>query len=355
MKKQILLMLVLVFVMVGMSVAGEPIGVFANSNTNCIRFIDPLTQTVSPPWLSPQLGNLGSGLFDVEITSDGKTAIVSNFGDSKIFFIDISGGLSAQPTLLGWTNVGFFAEDMALTPDDKYVLVTDGSESKMIAVIDVATHTVACIKNSLTKNSESVTVSPDGKTVLTTDYENRKVHMWSLVAATPPVSLAHITSKDIAPVRPVNVTISPDGKTAIVVNANGPRAPFFRIIPGDLQYKGVVWLRRGQSCVFSRDGSKAYYLSNPFLTWVYVLNVTGPGQVSYSNTSIQVFPHRGTSQLYGVDTMAIDPSGNYLYVTNPTLSGGVPLVSIINLQTNTWEKNLNANGIPTGIAFATIE
>jgi len=52
--------------------------------------------------------------------------------------------------------------------------------------------------------------------------------------------------------------------------------------------------------------------------------------------------------------MAIDPSGNYLYVTNPTLSGGVVEVTVIDLTTNTEVNQIHANGIPTGIAFATI-
>jgi DNA-binding beta-propeller fold protein YncE len=352
MKKQIILfMLVLVLGMVRLAFAGEPIGVFANCNTNCIQLINPATQEVSPSFLKGSLGSYGGGLFDVEITPDGKTAIVSNFGDSKIYFIDISCGFSAQPTLLGRTNVGIFAEDLAVTPNGKYVLVTDGGFTSRIAVVDIAGRYLVNHPNFGTVYSNAIAITPDGQTVVTSDYHKQKINLFTFHSDG---TLILIKSKNIAPYGPVNVTISPDGKTVIVANANGPRAPFYRLIPDELVYNGYVTLKRGQSCVFSRDGANAYYLSNPFFTWVYELNVTGPGQVSYSGIRIRVFPKRGTSQLLGVDTIAIDPSGNYLYVTNPCVSGGKKRISIIDLTINEKLDPIQANGIPLGIKFATI-
>jgi len=127
---------------------------------------------------------------------------------------------------------------------------------------------------------------------------------------------------------------------------------------------GMIYLGRvvampfknGQSCVFNKAGDKAYYLSNSQNggTKIVVLNVTGPGQVSASGTNITVFPRRGTSQLFGVDTIAIDPAENFLYVTNPTLSGGIQGVAIVDLATNSQVSYIKPNGIPTGIAFGTI-
>ena len=138
MKRLMVLMMFLMFGLVGAVSANDGFGVFANSNTNNIQFIDGSNTT--GPWLAGQLGSYGGGLFDVVITPDGKTAIVSNFGDSKIFFIDISGGFNAAPVLLTpkGVRIGFFAEDMAITPDGKYVLVTDGGFSARVAVVDIA-------------------------------------------------------------------------------------------------------------------------------------------------------------------------------------------------------------------------
>ncbi|MBP7830616.1 MAG: hypothetical protein KA248_11935 [Kiritimatiellae bacterium] len=73
------------------------------------------------------------------------------------------------------------------------------------------------------------------------------------------------------------------------------------------------------------------------------------------NTGIGIPPKRGTSQLFGVDTIALDPVGNYLYVANPTASGGLSTLSIIDLTAQNQVNYMPGSGIPTGIAFSTIK
>jgi DNA-binding beta-propeller fold protein YncE len=362
MNKKIFFMLCLVFSMASLSFAGEQIGVFANSNTNSIQFIDPVTQTISGSLLKGSLGSYGGGLFDVVITSDGKTAIVSNFGDSRIFFIDISGGFDAPPTIVGKTHIPFFAEDMALTPDDKYVLITDGGFAPSIAIVDVATHKLANIQSFGTAYSNAIAVSPcksvefGAYMVLSADYFQGRINVFRLYDAT----LDYVKSIDVLPARPVNVEFSPDGHTAIAATANGYRVPVFEVsCCSYVNFKGFVIVphKSGQSCVFSLDGTKAYYLSNSvyYRAMIEVLDVIAPGQVTSTGISIPARPKKGTSQLFGVDTIAIEPSGNYLYVANPTLSGGSERISIIDLTINQQVNYVQANGIPTGIAFATID
>jgi hypothetical protein len=74
-------------------------------------------------------------------------------------------------------------------------------------------------------------------------------------------------------------------------------------------------------------------------------------------------PFHGTSQLFGVDTIAVDPLDNYLYVSNGTLSGAVPYVAVVNLWTYQLVNFIDAGSywdpidmatydyLPTGIAF----
>ncbi len=355
MKKTLCFVMILLFGFAFQALADEPIGMFVNSNTNSFQFINPLTQAVSPSMQKGNIGSYGGGLFDVAITSDGKTAIVSNFGDSKIFFFDISGGFAVVPPIIGEAYIPFFAEDIVITPDDMWVLVTDGGFSSRVAAVNIAT---GAIVNNNTKNqyANAVAITPDGKTIVTADYFNGQVHSYTFDNTT-----GMITHKDTAyilPVRPVNVSISPDGKTILVANAAGYYTAVLTFY-GDskLHINGNISMptKNGQSCIFSKDGTKAYYLSNSYLggTNIIVLNVTAPGIMAVSATIPLSIP-RGTSQLFGVDTIAIDPSGNYLYVTNPTLSGGVVEVTVIDLTTNTEVNQLHGNGIPTGIAFGTI-
>jgi DNA-binding beta-propeller fold protein YncE len=344
-----------VLICVSMVVADEPIGIVAVSNTNCFHLINPLTQELSPAQLKGELGSYGGGLFDVMITPDGKKGIISNFGDSKIFVVDISGGFNGNPQVLGEVLIPFFAEDIDITPDGKYALVTDGGFSSRLAVVDI--DNMAWIYNHNLKNryANAVAIAPNGRFILLADYFAGNIHSYALAGDG---SITFVQTEYILPLRPVNIAISPDGQTAIAVNAGSCNLAVFALSPdGQFGITGIVTLssKNGQSCVFSKDGTKAYYYSNSQNKppRIHVLDITGPGVVTVDSYIDMSIP-RGTSQLFGVDTLAIDPSGNYLYVGNPTLSGGVVETTVIDLATNTEVNQLGCNGIPTGISFGTI-
>ena len=120
-----------------------------NSEYSSIKTVNPRALTLSQRLLDGQMEGIptelhpnphGGGLFDAIVTPDGKTAVVSNFGSSIVYFLDLSN--PASPAILGNAPIkydtgtvdkegkpivyGFFAEDMALTPDGRYLLVTDG-------------------------------------------------------------------------------------------------------------------------------------------------------------------------------------------------------------------------------------
>ncbi len=333
------------------------IGVVASLNTSSIQLLDPMSQTVSPVYLKGVFGS--GGLLDVAITSDGKTALVSNFGSSSIFFLDISQGVSVEPTILGVVSVGMFAEDIAITPDNKFALVTDGGLSSQISVVDIENMMLVFTKNLGGKDAQAIAIAPDGETVVVADYLGGRIHVLLLE---PTGVLRYSESHSVIPLWPVNISISPDGKTIIVPTAFQKIIPVLGVssTPGQLYNYGYIVIPKGgsQSCVFSADGTKAYLLNNQNSgqggTQILIMDVTGPGQVSYTGTSIQVEPTRGSGQFFGVDTMAMDPSGKYLYLTNPTSFGVVAEVSVIDLETNTQILSIPTVGIPTGIAFGTM-
>jgi len=350
------LIVVLVFGFAFQAQAETPIGVFVNSNTNSLQIIDPLTQDVSPSLLKGELGSYGGGLFDVVITPNGKTAIISNFGDSTLYFVDITDGLSGEVTKKGYTPIGFFAEDMAVTPDGKYVLVTDGGFSSVVAVVDINTMELVSTQRLKNNQAQAVAISPDGKTALFADYWNMALHNYALADGV--LTFRETVYPAPGTQRLVNVVISPNGKTVIGVGATRYDFPVYYLNPnGYLVAKGVVTnpTKSGQSCAFSPDSKKAYYLSSTYNhgAQIHVLDVSAPGVVAYED-SVPLSIPRGTSQLFGVDTIAIDTAGQYLYVANPTLSGGVVHISVIDLSTNTEVNQIRGNGLPTGIAFGVI-
>jgi len=362
------------------------VGVVAFSG-GWLGVIDARTQTVSTPFLIGQQGTAGGGLFDVVITPNRRTALVSNFGDSTVYFIDITD--RTAPSALGSVTLSFFAEDIALTPDGRYALVTDGGFSPTIAVIDVVNRTLVeeyVDTTAPTPNSfQAVAVAADGKTVLTVDYFGAKVNTLTIDAAGHLTYVGNIDVSNGGTFNPVNVSISPNGKTAIVAGVATspdplvtPYADNMRFPVLDITAPGVVTLNdlvvvaarinASQSIVFNPLGTKAYAFcvqEDPDTTDLIVpnnaivgLDVSRTGLVTDAGSTMEV-NFVGQSQLFGVDTIAIDRTGRYLYVSNMTLSGAMNQVQVLDVKTGIVVKTITfddvvvfgvpESAIPTGL------
>ncbi len=402
-------------------------GIVAYSNTTGIALIDPRRKTISPillngwdPTIDPetnspiggQLGSEGGGRFDVAITSDGSLALISNFGDSKIFFVDLSSG---APVVSGMAKIDFFAEDIAIDPTNEWALVSDGYiEPGRIAVIHIPTRTwVPAGVDPVThkpfsyslpdpviddedapfylgyhRYATSVDIAADGRTVIVGDYFSMAIHILLFDPATGALSVQQSLTlwkygtDENAPFifgyRPVNVAISPDGRTVFsavpyrsspyLYGQDPDPAAFYEGCniavleidqPGHVvRHPDVIMpfeASGGQSIVFSPDGKKAFYETfngdkyHDFTgTWfrgqeIQVISVTGVGQAHYSRT-IPTPSWRGTNALFGVDTMAITPDGNFLYVTNPVMAGASPIIDVIDIRSMRHVKQI---GTPT--------
>ncbi len=317
--------------------------------------VDSETDTLYGPFLEGQLGDAGGGLFDISVTPDGRTAIVSNFGNCTVYFVDVS-----DPTdlhLLGAVNCSFFTEDTAITSDGKYALVVDGGFSTVIASIDIATRTL--IENvTVAAGAQAVSIAPDG-TIVTVDYFASKVQTLRIDSA------GHITNGTVYDIplsvmagvnvtdRPVNVGIAPDGKTVLVMPTLSNDTLVYQLTaPGTLAYVGKVeglpafwhstmenWQGSRQSVAFNNIGTKAYVLSNGIADaeaeeWynntISVLNINGPGSVSLSAAYAATISQNSSSQLFGVDVVTV--ANNKLYIGNPTISGGVTYLNVVNLD-----------------------
>lgn len=353
------------------------VGVVAFSG-GWIGVLDARTQTVSAPFLVGELGSFGGGTFDVVITPDRKTALLSNFGDSTVYFVDISN--RTAPSVLGSVTLSFFAEDIALTPNGRYALVSDGGFSPRIAVIDVQNLTLVeeyvspdidpdPLVEAYDTYFQAVAVAADGQTVLTVDYFGGKVNTLTIDVAGHLTYVGVIDVSNGGTVRPVNISISPDGKTAIAacpatatapaVPADNMRFPVLEIsAPGVVTLKSFVVtgarITASQSIVFNSSGTKAYALcvqedpdpadliSPP--NAIVELDVAGPGAASDSGVTVPV-DFIGTSQLFGVDTLALDRANRYLYVSNQTLSGAKNQLVVVDVKTASVVKTLTFDDV----------
>lgn len=337
-----------------------------------IRVIDSRTNTMSNELLGGQLGSDSGGLLDVAITSDGRTALISNFGDTLVTFVDTTN--PAMPTVAGSAFLPFFAEDIAITPDDRFALVTDGGLSASIAVLDIARRQVVHEYDFSADNidMQAVAIAGDGQTVLCADYLGAAVHVFVL----DPVSgfLAYSSSIDVAPYWPDNITVSPLGDMAVVASAFGDEdtqvGANLAILhidgPGQVSLTGYtsfpVNVDGGQSMAFSRDGRYLYYLTDVLVdpveriyqNVIQVLRVDSMGNVIQTGITAPVH-YKTSGSFFGVDVLAVDPMSRYLYVSNRGSSEVLNEVAVISLTNYTQVKTLvpgtKVDDFPTGIAF----
>ncbi|MBN2430694.1 MAG: hypothetical protein JXQ27_04430 [Acidobacteria bacterium] len=343
-----------------------------------VRMINLRTLSLSPPLLQGRLGNASGGLLDVMFTPNLRYALVSNFGDQRINIIDVTNPVA--PFLRQHVRVNLFAEDIDVTPDSKYALVTDGGFSSAIAVIDIAAGRVRQTYDLGSRDAQSVAVAADGQTVLCADYWGGAVHVLTLNPWTG--QLRYKSTIDVMPYWPVNIAISPDGRTALVCNAFGPgddkiategsSLPVLRIDKGSR----VTWTEtihlppdfsNAQSAVFTSDGWRAFFIVDQnvcngaksdehcYFNEIHVLDVLGPGDVRPTGDVIPV-PFYSNGSYFGVDTLAIDPYNRYLFVSNKTSSGNndLAIISLYSLrQIKTLHPGVGEDDLPTGVAFPT--
>ena len=188
---------------------------------------------------------------------------------------------------------------------------------------------------------QAVAVAPDGQTVLTADYYSGFVHVFTMDYSTG--HLTYVNSIDVSNegiLWPVNVSISPNGQTAIVAEAYSDIDHMvFAVLniasPGVVTLADMVTpvhrLEGCQSVVFNQSGTRAY--SNCTPEWpapqdegtepnnvIVTLNIDPTtGAVTDSGAAMEV-NLKQTDQFFGVDTLALDPSGRYLFVSNPSVN-----------------------------------
>lgn len=371
--------------------------------SSTIDIIDTATDIVYGPYLSGTLGASGAGTLDVAVTPDGNTALISNFGQSAVYFVDVSNPFS--PTFIISTTLPMLAEDIAITQDGRFALVTDGGLSSEIATLDLMSHTLVFTADLGIHDAQAVAVAPNG-TVIVADYLNSEISALKLDdtggltymgsysytinadgVVTPSEGLAaQPLDIQIAPDQsatefqsgvsavytstlmwPVNIAIAPDGQTVLVCNAwaywsDETSALFhmgvYRITnPGELSFsKAVTGLSRAvQSVAFSHDGHHAYLAGNGMVNEsdpsdnynrLMILDILGPGDVELASNNAADYPRQTTGQFFGVDTITL--ADGKLYLGYPTSFLTDNILRVISLD-DFSVTGLEMSGDPFGV------
>jgi hypothetical protein len=377
--------------------------------TGTVNIIDTATDIVYGPYMSGTLGSPGGGTYDVAVTPDGNTALISNFGDSAVFFVDVSDPFN--PTFIVSATLPMFAEDIAISADGRFALVTDGGLSTKIVTLDLISHTLVYTADLGTRYSNAVAVAPNG-TVVVADYFLGEISALKLedtgeltymgsysytigadgvvtpsvgLSAQPldvpgrpdqaapeiPLGVSAVYTSTL--MHPVNIAIAPDGQTVLVCNvtpywSNDTSALFHMGVylitdPGVLSFSSVVTglSRAVQSLAFSPDGHQAYLsgngivnTNNPYINHdqLMVLDIVGPGDVHLEANNVSDYPRQTASQLFGVDTITL--ANGKLYLGYPTIGGGDNILRIIKVDDFSVLKR-DVSGIPSGVGVLPVK
>ncbi len=355
-----------------------------------VSIIDPATDIVYGPVLTGELGSEAGGIHDVAVSPKGGIALISNFGDNAVYFVSLA-NLPISPSVIASVTTPMAAGDIAISPDGRFALVSGGSPSPYIAVIDLRSRTLAYTVEMGTAQAQAVDIAPNG-TVVVADYvggaEGR-----SFVHALYPDASGQLTvtgsysyalamdgelidpSSTMTLPTPSNVVIAPDGQTVFVCDAtpynNDPETGhvadpryavgIYQIVaPGVLSFTSVIanLTRATQSIAFSPDGTQAY-LSRHGTGYTYtftdpgeryndlaILDITGPEQVSLDREKTPELPRMTLSGFLGVDSLVVSNDKAYVaYATNSNASNDLRVVKLSDYS----YKRLEMPGIPVSV------
>ncbi|AKG90992.1 Lactonase, 7-bladed beta-propeller [Geoglobus ahangari] len=328
--------------------------VVANSDNATISTINlsASPSAVHGPFLQGQLG-VQDGVLDVVITPDSRRAVVSNFYSNEIYVVNITDPTS--PVVEGSVSIPFSPEDLAITSDGKYVLVTDGLSALEMAVVDLNAMTLNATYSLQNDYMNAIAIAPDN-TVIIVSYLTDKI-IYGMFD--PNVGIASVNTMQTED-GPVNVEISPDGKTVLVANyeSGGNMSVYAITAPGTLA-PGVTPLVTGlpngiQSIAFSPDGTKAYVVStadsaDDVLSWVQINSV---GDVSLGGSGVATLLSNVDDGYFGVDVVALTSDGSVAVVGNPGEGFAMsPSKNVTMVDLSTWvTSSINTNeAYPSGI------
>jgi len=277
------------------------------------------------PFLAGSLGTPGDQLLDAAGIPDSNYVLVSNFGQHKVYRIDISD--PTNPTLAGSLDLGTFGpEDIAVSPNGQFAVISNGGMVNRIAFIDLSSFSSYGLYTLTSPNgyANAVAIGEDNSTIVLCDYSNSRI-IYGRVNAT----LSGLVSESTLPTNnyPINVSISPDGATALVACTGSSVSVFQITAPGTLDF-GIVRDVKGfhdipQSIAFNyENGDYAYVVCNTppsSLTTLSMLQVAGPGNVSMKKERAATLFGYGGGSYYGVDAV-VAPCSSFLIASNPSSS-----------------------------------
>lgn len=332
--------LVLLILALGFTSAGaQTRGLVASLNTKAVTIFDTNTDVV--------LGSIAFGSFplDCAITPDGSLGFVTDFS-RNVYVIDM-----ATLSLATGTNpitISTFGDDLAISPDGKYLLVSDGAPgNNPVSLIDIATRTeisTIALGNSII----SVDVENNGSVLVSTNAGN--VRRLTIDGAGNLTDTGEVLSS--GRLWAMNVYFIPGGNHGIVVNlnpgTNGHLVSF--TVPGltPVESRSLSGAT-GYCAVVNAAGDRVYVRSfNPGSIDMFSYNAA-TGELSV--TPLATISVGNGSNLFGIEQIALSPDQSKLYVpqTNSLDVYDANTLAFVTSITDASISNASGVALPPGV------
>ena len=199
----------------------------ANFVGNSVSVIDIATNTVTEI-----VTDLNPATFNepvaIAITPNGLYAYVVNYNpgtnnSGSVSVIDINPSSQTYNHVLYTVtdiNETFFnPQDLAITPDGTTIYVVNFSGQIQVSIVDVATHTVInSISNGSLSSCYAIAITPDGQTAYVVNQSPRTVAIIDIADRMNPVVEGLVTDAGSTISTPYDIVILPNGQAAYVVN-----------------------------------------------------------------------------------------------------------------------------------------
>ncbi|MGX2042058.1 hypothetical protein ACWJKU_18315 [Methylocaldum sp. MU1018] len=334
---------VIALVLQAPSVSARTLGLVADQTTRSVTVFDADTDTVLG---SVPITTAGSAIGDVLIAPDQRRGFVTTF-NREVFVIDLTAsppGLAGGPNPIPISNPG---EDLAISPDGKFLVASDGSAPAPISVIDVASQTEISTL-SVGTNTNSIDVCSNGSVLATSSFTSgvlggtvRRLALSGTGVLTNTGEMLSLGSE------PNNVFCAPGGTSGLVVTRDTDEVTSFTI-PGLKQVdKRPLSGNLGISGLVNATGNRAMIRDNGGFVDVFAYNAITATLSAARQLSI---PISNTIPFFGIDQMALHPIRAKLYVSQPKA------LKVYNANTGALLKTITHSNImtPTGVTVVAL-
>lgn len=246
-------------------------------------------------------------VYDCVVDPSRRLGYVADF-NQHVWLIDIAASPPALATGINPILVSNPSEDLVLSPDRRFLAVSDGSSVAPLSIVDLDTRLeVGTVSTGSDCNSLDFV---DDHALIGTSFNLDRIIGFSLASdGTPSLTGAMLPFS-----RAFNVSRAPGGRAGVAV-AGGPGRMHSFLVDGLVASTTRALPNTGLTARFSNDGRRLFVCTETTVeAWSF-----DPLTAAIGNTHLYSIPIDVIAPLFGVERIALHPDSSRLYL--PAVNG----------------------------------